>query len=167
MARDKGTHCGKGHEFTRENTKEKKSGGRECRACANDRNRARLNSLPDDLRKLRRRQAYVRERERIGLPAKKSPLDYLKLTPTQSQARDNFDFAFDRLTAEERLTVKCHRNPGPYMDYDERTPPSPEEAFKLCGGCAVFEECDTLARALKPKTGVWAGRVWIDGKTEV
>lgn len=38
------THCPRGHEYTKENTRMRKRAGRECKACHRDRERARYHS---------------------------------------------------------------------------------------------------------------------------
>ena len=32
-----------------------------------------------------------------------------------------------------------------------------ETAIAICGGCPVFDECDTYASEFRPPAGVWAG----------
>lgn len=54
------------------------------------------------------------------------------------------------------------------MDYDERIPPTEEEADLLCRTrgvmCPLAEQCNALGRALNAPVGVWGGRVLIDGE---
>lgn len=101
--------------------------------------------------------------EKLGIAKeKKNKLDYLKLTPIQSEASDKLNYALD----DSGKRTACRIDPAPYMDYDERTPPSAVEAAKLCAGCDVIEQCLAFAKVLKPKTGVWGGTVFIDGKPQ-
>jgi len=92
--------------------------------------------------------------------AKNNPLAYLKLNPEQSKASDSLNFASDK------TRPKCDDEPEAYIDYDERTPPTAVEAAIMCGGCKVMAQCNAFAMTLKPSTGVWAGRVWLDGKPQ-
>lgn len=54
------------------------------------------------------------------------------------------------------------------MDYDERTPPTEEEADLLCKTsgepCPLAAYCLQLGLALEAPVGVWGGRVLVDGK---
>ncbi len=54
------------------------------------------------------------------------------------------------------------------MDYDERVPPTAEEADLMCrtGGmkCPIAEQCLALGLALKAESGVWGGKVLVDGE---
>ena len=169
------THCNNGHEFTEANTRQRKDGGRACRACRNEQSKAtrerwKLNH-PEKLRETRERDNLRRKALRHGVsledlkeadPLKKNKLDYLKLNSTQSLASDTLNFAVDRLNEPP----PCRKDPAPYMDYDERLPPTAVEAAKMCAGCPFIKECGDLARALKPKVGVWGGTVWVDGKPQ-
>jgi hypothetical protein len=97
--------------------------------------------------------------------AKKNSLDGFKLTPTQAVVSDDFAYAVaDSAEAGTNLRPLCEDNPGPYMDYKENHEPSIVDAMLACRGCPFFEECDKLALELKPVTGIWAGRVWQNGK---
>lgn len=149
------THCIHGHEFNEENTRWRKDGARECRACR------RKDEAGRQVRRARDKLARTVKREEAEELANKSKLDYLKLTPEQSEAERMLGFAI-----EDTGPTPCYKKPELYQDYDERVPPSMVEAAKLCIGCNVFEQCEAFAQALKPKNGVWAGRVWIDGKPE-
>lgn len=55
-----------------------------------------------------------------------------------------------------------------HMDYDERTPPTEGEADLMCKTsgrpCPVAKECLQLGLALEAVSGVWGGRVLVDGK---
>jgi hypothetical protein len=55
-----------------------------------------------------------------------------------------------------------------HMDYDERTPPTENEADLMCRTkgvmCPLAEQCLKLGLTLDAQTGVWGGRVLVDGK---
>lgn len=54
------------------------------------------------------------------------------------------------------------------MDYDERVPPTEQEADLMCRTkgvmCPVAKYCNALGLALAAPTGVWGGRVLVDGQ---
>ena len=56
----------------------------------------------------------------------------------------------------------------PHVDYDERTPPTEEEAELLCTTsgemCPLAKYCLALGLAIDAPVGVWGGRVLVDGK---
>jgi len=56
----------------------------------------------------------------------------------------------------------------PHMDYDERTPPSKQEADLMCRTtgrmCPVAEQCLKLGLSIEADHGVWGGKVLVDGK---
>lgn len=55
-----------------------------------------------------------------------------------------------------------------HIDYDERTPPSEEQADLMCRSsgvmCPLAEMCLSLGLELEAPVGVWGGRVLVDGK---
>ena len=59
------THCPRGHEYTAANTKQRKDGGRDCRACARDQARRRYRDRSSDpewrSQHAKRGYAYVQE----------------------------------------------------------------------------------------------------------
>jgi hypothetical protein len=184
------TACGQGHEYVEGSWKRRKDGIRQCLICqqitdrrAAEKKAARLASDPDykeaEAAKSRRihKISYRRrtmkpeefdkwlsdfEKTEVEVLKKKSKLDYLKLTPAQSEASDRVNFAVDR----KNVAPPCRKNPAPYMDYDERTPPSAADAAKLCADCPFIQECLALGLALKAPTGVWGGTVFVDGKPQ-
>ena len=85
-------------------------------------------------------------------------LKYLKLNKRSQKAWEPLEKAFDNTRS------LCHKNPGPYIDYDENLPPSKEIAYLLCEGCPMLVECGRFANAYKPVIGVWGGQAWKDGK---
>jgi hypothetical protein len=151
-----------GHKRSEANSVTSKTHSNRCRECNNAARKARRAGLP-----------WVPPRAPIrasldGLPiagsdlAKKNPLDGLKMNIEQSRASDTLAYAID----DSGQRSPCESDPARWMDYDERTPPSREEAALMCVGCPFFEQCSEFADVLKPDAGVWAGRVWIDGKPE-
>lgn len=122
----------------------------------------------------RRRKRKTPERVPQERPGR---IQYLYLTPIQAVAKRTLDDAADELPA--RIRLRC-RNPElivkngkeilyyPHMDYDERTPPDPITALRMCTTkgrlCPVAEECFNYASLLEASTGVWGGHAFIDGK---
>lgn len=55
-----------------------------------------------------------------------------------------------------------------HVDYDERTPPTEDEAALMCKttgrSCPLLEQCLKLGLALEADQGVWGGRVLVDGR---
>lgn len=55
----------------------------------------------------------------------------------------------------------------PHTDYDERIPPSQEEARLMCmtagQPCPIMAQCLALGLALQAPSGVWGGKVLLDG----
>lgn len=85
-------------------------------------------------------------------------LNYLNLTKRAQRANEKLQKTLDQ------GQPNCHDNPGPYMDYPENHPPSPEQAYKLCKDCPVLADCARFASAYRPPMGVWGGEVYVDGK---
>lgn len=172
------THCSHGHEFTPENTLQRKDGGRVCRTCKNGlakkrhaanrdhylakKREYRQNNLDKirDADKLYRKTAYdkLSKEERHSVYAeqlareinlsKKDPLMYLKLDPDQAKLSDEVNFQVERVDEVDRSRPKCEGNPGPYMDYPEDRPPTVVEAMKLCYGCRILEQCAAYGASL-------------------
>jgi Transcription factor WhiB len=76
------------------------------------------------------------------------------------------------LSALDSGRTKCFGDPR-FTDYDDsRYPeettgvpaPTSAEAEAMCAGCPFFAECDQWSLREKPAWGVYAGRVWRDGK---
>lgn len=85
--------------------------------------------------------------------------------------------AIDNLPAYERLRCRnpqlknTHGRPTlyfPHMDYDERIPPTEEDADRMCRTagvmCPIAQQCLALGLALRAPSGVWGGRVLVDGE---
>lgn len=85
-------------------------------------------------------------------------LRYLNLNKRSQLAWEPLDKKFGEVRS------LCYEKPAYYVDYDEETPPSKAEAFKLCNGCPMLVECGRFANAYRPVIGVWAGEVWQEGK---
>ena len=109
-----------------------------------------------------------RKKPSLGKPEK------LYLSPDEAAASDRLNMAIDKKATNGAL--KCQtpvlkeRGDGgvtdyyPHMDYDERIPPSEEDARRMCLDCPVIRECFMLATTLRPTTGVWGGVTWLEGR---
>lgn len=104
-------------------------------------------------------------------------IEYLYLTPEQSELSGKIDETIDRLPANTRLRcwapeVKTRNDKEvafyPHVDYDERTPPTKEEADLMCRTsgvlCPIASLCFEYGVALQAPVGVWGGQVLVDGK---
>lgn len=104
-------------------------------------------------------------------------IEYLYLSDEQRTAVQDLDAAIDEVPETNR--VRCRtpevRTQGgatllhyPHTDYDERTPPTQEEARLMCSTsgqiCPVADKCYKLGIALEAPVGVWGGEVLVDGK---
>ncbi len=105
-------------------------------------------------------------------------IEYLYLTETQKVEVEAMNDAIDDLPPFERLrcqTPQVRERDGktieyyPHVDYDERVPPTQAQANLMCRTagvmCPLAEQCLKLGLALEAKTGVWGGRVLVDGET--
>lgn len=104
-------------------------------------------------------------------------IEYLYLTRVQQAAKRQLDEAIDELPVNTRLrcrTPELRVNSRgkayaayPHTDYDERTPPDPLTALRMCSTagrlCPVAEECRIYADALGAAAGVWGGLTYVDG----
>lgn len=103
-------------------------------------------------------------------------IDYLYVTAEQSVAVQAMNDAIDELPPLVRLrcqTPEVKTTGGketihyPHVDYDERTPPTPDEADLMCRTsgemCPLAKHCLTLGKTLQAPVGVWGGRVLVDG----
>lgn len=85
--------------------------------------------------------------------------------------------AIDNLPSHSRLRCQnpeVHTKAGkeviyfPHTDYDERTPPTEAEADLMCRTsgvmCPLAAHCLALGLSLNAPTGVWGGRVLVDGE---
>lgn len=181
--------CAYGHEYTPENTFEPEGGTRRCMTC-NPINRCiqkhdlteypleirksmwakcpRCPEAPTTQRAIKREERILKESDKL---VSMNKLDYLKQTLDQAQASDNLGFAVESdgrpLCEVPEIRVNAEGKEYkyfPHIDYDERTPPGVVEAMKMCFACPVLEQCAEYARTLRPKTGVWGGEVYVDGK---
>ena len=112
-------------------------------------------------------------------PERPGRIEYLYLTPKQARLAAELDDAIDDLPPAVRLRCLTpdvvERNGKtillfPHMDYDERTPPSREEARLMCTTsgviCPVAEQCLALGLAQAAPVGVWGGHVLVDGQLQ-
>lgn len=142
-----------------------------CRTCNNlknqDRRRQMKLGLPNRtiaviMAELGVNAALVRAKLQ-GLPLddleeqmKKDSLQYLKLDTEGSKASDALNYQVDRTNT----APFCRADPAPWMDYEKA--PTDAVAEEMCNGCPLWAECDRLAIATRPPTGVWAGQVWVE-----
>lgn len=136
-------YCDFGHKLTADNVRWERTGRgdskrRRCRMCLSI--RAQRNAQRN--------------------PTVKTPEPYRPNDTTLTKALADFDLAL----AQPNVRAKCHNNPGPYMDWDERNPPTAEEAAKLCSGCPLMRACANAQKAAREPFGIWGGRVIIDGR---
>lgn len=172
--------CMNGHSLTPDNvySPDSAKGNLRCLACKKARDKKRwaeyVNSPEYQRKQIERTRAkqvrvgkdksraerydQILAGELDGTQGKYTGLNYLKLNKRSQRAWEPLEAKFDRTKS------KCYKNPGPYIDYDEDSPPFASEAYKLCKGCPMLVECARFAAAYKPVIGVWGGEVYIDGK---
>lgn len=170
-----GDTCKNGHVIIGDNMREQKMPGGVayvCVACKreNVRKYYRNNSgfTEDELNRRDRnqsksalqsaRRAAERADELIGKGKEDAALNYLKLTKRAERMSD----ALQKGMAKDR--ARCADNPGPYIDYEEGSEPTKNQAYLMCVGCPVLVQCARFASAYKPAVGVWGGEVYEDGK---
>jgi hypothetical protein len=143
--RIRGSHCSKGHEFTKENTFIRAyDNARVCREC----------------RKQYAREKYQRNKLKnggIARPKKEKPQVFE--TPESAILLDKAHKPWYTLQeAMKDLTVKdvpCKQEPHYYVDYPENV--SEDFAEELCSGCPLLKQCYDFAVASEQKWGVWGG----------
>lgn len=176
------THCANNHEFTPENTRWRKDGGRVCRACKREREKARkakLNSDPvyraarqlSDRLSKRRARGTLEDGDLAKYDDKKTAVQrVLGIKPEAMPAHEAMSEWF------ESNRSPCFEKPELYSDYDD--PRYPEEASgkpfpttgqaqDLCSGCPLTGErglCLTFAVKNKEDFGVWGGRRIVGGR---
>lgn len=104
-------------------------------------------------------------------------IEYLYLTEPQRLRVKVLNNAIDELPPLTKLRCQIPQSRisngreieyYPHIDYDERIPPTEEEADLLCKTngvmCPVAQYCNALGVALNAPTGVWGGRVLSDGE---
>lgn len=114
---------------------------------------------------------FVQQQERPGR------IEYLYLTEPQKIAVEKMNNEIDDLPPLVRLRCQSPqlrtvrgKNVAifPHMDYDERTPPTEEEAALLCTTsgrmCPLAATCLSMGLALGSDHGVWGGRTLVDGR---
>jgi hypothetical protein len=66
----------------------------------------------------------------------------------------------DLLAAPEGPPViPCRTNPEMWFSLE---PADVVAAIEACGHCPLRDPCDSFARAMRPRGGVWAGVIWND-----
>lgn len=106
---------------------------------------------------------------------KAQPLDYLRPSEEQAAALAAMDFAVDK-KGRPLCETPQFRKTGtgkttqyfPHMDWvkdkgETSHAPSAVESMKMCMGCPVLEECDTLRKAFG-YDGTWAGVSYLNGE---
>lgn len=72
----------------------------------------------------------------------------------------------EALTAAQRSAKApqpyCSDRPDEYVDYDEDSIPSEEEAAAMCAPCPLRDLCLDNARRTQPGWGVWGGVAWVE-----
>ena len=102
--------------------------------------------------------------DRMAKDESKKPWKYLQVKPEAEKAWDRFSAALEEARNTGKNLPNCEDNPGPYMDYDDDNPPTPEEAYELCYGCPLLELCSVYAELDRPAHGIWGGDVWEFGE---
>lgn len=131
----------------------------DCKQCKRDR---------DHAYRVRKRQEVTPE---VIDMAKKTSLDYLKLTGEAAKASDRLNIAVDYTAARP---LRCEEtqwmvnedgegfNGYPHTDFAEGNEPSIVEARLLCGDCPVRELCFQYGKALRAKNAVYGGFLFSD-----
>lgn len=88
------------------------------------------------------------------------------MSRTKREVIDEFNEMSDQ-ASRNGWRPRCKDNPAAYMDYDDEHVPTPEEAERLCWGCALRDLCFERAIANHEKYGVWGGMVFVNGKPQV
>jgi hypothetical protein len=104
--------------------------------------------------------------ERMAKDESKKPWKYLQVKPQAEKAWDRFSAALEEARNTGEGLPNCEDNPGPYMDYDDDNPPTPEQAYELCYECPLLELCAAYAEQERPAWGVWAETVWLAGEPQ-
>lgn len=173
-AKQPGDVCKHGHKMVDDNLGERKVKGRVqyfCKECkrvqvrkyaSSDAGRVASRTKNYDQSAKKQRYAHKKAAERaddlIGKGKEDQALNYLKLAKRAERAAVSLQKAMDV------EGPKCEGNPAPYVDYDEESPPSKDEAYDLCKGCPVLVECARFANTYRPEVGVWGGEVYKSGK---
>lgn len=63
--------------------------------------------------------------------------------------------------AEREIRLPCQAYPLLFVSDDTR---EWRTAASLCDHCPIRQPCDTLAYEVRPVLGVWAGRLWDNGR---
>lgn len=104
-------------------------------------------------------------------------IEYLYLTEEEAVVSDELNAEIDDLPGLTRLRCQIpqvRQKNGktvayfPHMDFDERTPPTAEQADLMCRTsgemCPVAEMCLKQGLTIGAGSGVWGGKVLVDGE---
>lgn len=105
------------------------------------------------------------EAEYVAKDESKKPWKYLQIKPEARAAWDRFDSALEKARNTGEGVPNCDGKPELYSDYPEDAMPTGDEAFDLCYGCPLMEQCATFAELERPAYGIWAGDRWVAGDT--
>jgi hypothetical protein len=176
------THCANNHEFTPENTRWRKDGGRVCRACKREREsarRAKLNSDPayraarqlSDRLSKRRARGTLEDADLAKYDDKKTAVQrVLGIKPEAMPAHEAMSEWF------ESNRSPCFEQPELYSDYDDprypeeqtgRPFPSTSQAEALCSDCPLRGDkglCLEFALKNKEDFGIWGGKRIVAGR---
>lgn len=173
------THCANNHEFTPENTRWRKDGGRVCKACKREREKARkakLNSDPvyraarqlSDRLSKRRARGTLEDGDLARYDDKKTAVQrVLGIKPEAMPAHEAMSEWFDSNRSP------CFEQPELYSDYDDpRYPedaigvpmPSTGQAEALCADCPLKTLCLEFALKNREDSGIWGGKRIVAGR---
>jgi hypothetical protein len=182
------THCANNHEFTPENTRWRKDGGRVCRQCKREREakrKARLDADPeyrarrllsDRLSKRRARgSALAEEGDELVAKYDDKKTAVQKMLAPKPEAMPSWSRMWEYM--DEHRTP-CFERPEDFIDYDDprypeeatgRPMPTAFEARLLCttsdgAPCPLLELCGKFAAQNKEEAGVWGGKRYLGGK---
>lgn len=134
-------HCHNDHELIEENIRWESSGKngkrrRRCRECL---------------------RAKARRQSKNAIKVVEVPKPYRPNDAVLTQAINDLE------EAQKYVDAKCKNNPGPYMDWDEDSIPTAEEAKRLCFGCPLAKACENGGVAGRESHGIWGGHVFVEG----
>lgn len=144
-----------GHVKSEENTTYSAAKGKRyprCLTCNNARSRERQE------KKRRANGVMTVEEARMAKKSKTASTDHLKLPPAAIKAEHILHLAY------EDARGNCDDRPEAWIDYDEDNPPQRSVARAMCADCPLFQQCGEYAAKIKPAIGVWAGKIYQDGK---
>lgn len=155
------TACGNGHQYVEGSWRFRPSDNtRECLVCR------------DQYKGKKREQYEKRKKVTKFQKSTRINLDYLKLKPIQSEKSDILNYALDEVEGLVPCQVPEIRDGKkffPHADFDERIPPTKEEAENMCSLCPVRQQCEDYALSLKFDKNVsivMGGLLFVEGKRQ-